>query len=89
MSTIKDTYDDRSSSTSRNNKYSEDDSRKTWQNIEKSYRLKYPMLTDEDTDQARGNYNEMTERIGTRTKRSGQEVRQEIDNWDNSNRENS
>lgn len=53
-----------------------------WDNIKTSYRQKYPNLTEEDVQFREGEFDDMTQRVAERTNRNRDEVRNEIQNWD-------
>jgi len=52
-----------------------------WGNIKKSYRQKYPNLTEEDVSYRSGEFDNMTQRVAQKTNRSRDQVNQEIDTW--------
>lgn len=52
-----------------------------WYDIETDYRERYPDLTDDDVKVQAGRFDQTLDRIGRRTERSPDQVRQDIENW--------
>lgn len=53
-----------------------------WLEIERDFKSHYPELSDEDLKYHEGEFNTMIERIGKRTNKNPQEVRDKIWEWD-------
>lgn len=53
-----------------------------WQEIEKDFKSHYPELSEDDLKYHDGEFNKMIERIGKRTNKTAQEVRDKIWEWD-------
>lgn len=52
-----------------------------WQQVKDDYQRAYPMLTDKDLKFSSGEFNEMTDRIASKTQRCRSEVNNEIRYW--------
>lgn len=52
-----------------------------WYEIETDYRERYPDLSDNDVNVEAGRFDKTLDRIGRRTDRSPDQVRQDIQNW--------
>lgn len=57
------------------------DLEKKWQDIETSYRRRYPNLKEDDISYREGEFDDMTQRIAEKTNRSRDQVREEIMEW--------
>jgi len=68
----------------KNNNDSNRDIESRWHDIESDYRRRYPNLTQDDVNYRQGEFDNMTDRIAKRTNRNRQQVRDEIENWQNS-----
>ena len=64
------------------NHHTEQQLENKWRDIKITYSKRYPMLTQEDITYQEGEFDEMTERIADRTKRTKKEVQNEIQNWE-------
>ncbi|MGB7393201.1 MAG: hypothetical protein WA913_02290 [Pricia sp.] len=52
-----------------------------WYDMESDYRERYPKLTDDDVRVEPGRFDMTMKRIGRRTDRTPEQVRQDIENW--------
>lgn len=63
------------------NSEADEDLEDIWYGIQDEFRIRYPILTDEDVNVQSGQFHYTLDRISRRLNRLPEEVRREIENW--------